>query len=60
MRESFDGEPTVMIDGDVAIVWAPYSFEVDGALSHTGVDVFNLLRTEDGWKVTGGVYSVVR
>ena len=60
MKEVFDGEPTVFVDGDVAMVWAPYVFYRDGALSHTGVDVFNLLRTEDGWKIAGGVYSVVR
>jgi len=60
MTEAFDGEPTVLVAGDVAMVWAPYVFHVDGELSHTGIDVFNLLRTEDGWKIAGGVYSVAR
>lgn len=58
--EAFDGEPIVLVAGDVAMVWARYVFHVDGELSHTGVDVFNLLYTEEGWKIAGGVYSVVR
>jgi len=59
-REAFDGEPTVLVHGDVAMVWAPYVFDKDGKRSHTGVDVFNLLRTEEGWQIAGGAYSVVR
>jgi len=60
MREAFEGEPEVRVDGDVALVRAPYVFEVDGQRSHAGVDLFTLVRTEDGWKVAGGAYSVVR
>lgn len=59
-REAFDGEPTVLLEGDVAVVWAPYVFEIDGERSHTGTDAFTLLRTDEGWKVTGGAYTVVR
>ena len=60
MREAFVGEPRVMVEGDVATVWARYLFEVDGKLSHTGVDAFNLVRTDTGWKICGGAYSVIR
>lgn len=60
MREAFDGAPTVLVDGDVAVVWARYIFEINGERSHTGVDAFNLIRTDDGWKIAGGAYSVVR
>lgn len=59
VREFLTGIPTVLVDGDVAIVWADYTFEVDGELSHTGVDAFTLLRTEEGWKLAGGAYSVI-
>lgn len=59
-RESFDGEPTVLIEGDVAVVWTRYVFEIDGEVSHTGVDAFDLVRTDEGWKIAGGAYSVVR
>ena len=60
MREAFDGAPTVLIEGDVAVVWGRYIFEVNGERSHTGVDAFNLIRTDDGWKIAGGAYTVVR
>ena len=59
-REAFVGAPRVLIEGDVAVVWGRYVFEVDGEHSHVGVDAFNLLRTVDGWKIAGGAYSVVR
>ena len=60
MREAFVGDPLVMVEGNVAMVWARYVFEIDGQLSHTGVDVFNLVRTEAGWKICGGAYTVIR
>jgi hypothetical protein len=51
-------DPEVRIHGDVANVWAPYDFHIDGARSHCGVDSFDLIRTADGWRITGGVYTV--
>lgn len=57
--EEFTGAPTVLIEGNVATVWCAYRFSIDGKPSHTGVDVFNLLRTEAGWRISGGAYSVV-
>jgi len=60
LLEEFTETPTVLIDGDVAAVWAPYSFHIDGKPSHTGVDIFNLVRTDAGWRISGGAYSVVR
>ena len=60
VREAFDGQPTILIDGDVGIVWTAYTFEVDGEPSHIGVDAFTLIRTEEGWRIAGGAYSVVR
>ena len=51
--------PVVLIEGDVATVWTEYEFFKSGELSHTGQDVFNLIRTDDGWKISGGAYTVV-
>ena len=48
----------VRIHGLVATVTAPYDFWIDGKLSHCGTDVFDLIKTEDGWKIAGGVYTV--
>ncbi len=41
----------IKIDGHLACVWAPYKFYLGDQFSHCGVDVFQLMRTADGWKV---------
>jgi hypothetical protein len=41
----------IKIDGDLACVWAPYKFYLGDQFDHCGVDVFQLMRTADGWKV---------
>ena len=59
IEEAMDGEPTVMIDRDLAMVWSPFYFKVKGKLTHVGTNVFTLLKArwdsdgEKTWKVTG-------
>jgi hypothetical protein len=50
--------PEVRVHGLIATVTAPYDFWIDGKFSHCGVDAFDLIKTEDGWKIAGGVYTV--
>ena len=42
----------VLVDGDMASVWAPYTFYLDGAVSHCGINSIELLHDGRGWKVT--------
>jgi hypothetical protein len=42
---------SIKIDGPLVSVWAPYKFYVGDKFSHCGVDVFQLLKTEAGWKI---------
>jgi len=42
----------VLVDGNMASVWAPYTFYLDGALRHCGINSIALLRDAEGWKVT--------
>ncbi len=51
-------EPTVMQHGPMAVVWTPYDFHRGQEFSHCGVDVFNLIRTNEGWKISGIMYTV--
>ncbi|HEV2990788.1 MAG TPA: nuclear transport factor 2 family protein [Candidatus Angelobacter sp.] len=44
-------DPLVRIDHDLAVVWAPFEFLVDGKVSHCGTDLFNLVRTGDKWLI---------
>ena len=60
LLEEFTGTPEVLVEGDLAAVWCSYRFSIDGQPSHTGVDVFNLVRTAQGWRISGGAYSVIR
>jgi hypothetical protein len=48
----------VRIHDRIATVWTPYDFHIDGEFSHCGVSVSNLVKTPEGWKMTGGVYTV--
>ena len=43
--------PLVRIDHDLAVVWAPFEFLVDGKIDHCGTDLFNLVRTDDKWLI---------
>jgi len=51
-------EPTVLQHGRMAVVWTPYDFHRGGEFSHCGVDAFNLIRTDAGWKIAGIMYTV--
>ena len=57
MRERI-WNPEVRVHGLIASVRAPYDFWIDGKYSHCGVDQFDLIKTVDGWKLAGGVYTV--
>jgi Domain of unknown function (DUF4440) len=45
-------DPEVRIDGDVAMVWAYYTFHRNKEFSHCGVDAFMLRRLGGQWKIT--------
>lgn len=52
--------PEVKVHGGIASVWTPYDFWRDGTLSHCGVDVFELVKTPEGWRIAGAAYTVER
>ncbi|MET3725635.1 nuclear transport factor 2 family protein [Sphingomonas trueperi] len=52
--ETFDeriSSPAVEIDGDLAMVWAPYVFRLNGKVHHCGTDHFSLVRENGAWKI---------
>jgi hypothetical protein len=51
------GTPAIEFDGDVAMVWAPYTFLVNGAVHHCGYDHFDLVRQAGSWKVLNVTWS---
>lgn len=44
-------DPHVHVEGDIAMIWSRYEFELDGRFSHCGVDHFDLIRQDGRWKV---------
>jgi hypothetical protein len=44
--------PVVRIDHDIAVVWAPYVFTVNGRMDHCGTNVFTMYRQSGRWLVS--------
>ena len=41
----------VLVDANLASVWAPYEFYLGSKFSHCGYDSFQLVKLADGWKI---------
>jgi hypothetical protein len=50
-------EPIVKVDGDIAMAWTPYTFLIDGKVHHCGINHFDLVRENGGWKILNVTYS---
>lgn len=50
--------PEARISGDLAVVSGRYTFYVGDKFSHCGTDNFNLVRTEAGWKISQGAFTL--
>ncbi len=46
-------QPLIRVDHDLAVVWAPFEFLVDGKPDHCGTDLFNLVYTGGKWLIAG-------
>jgi hypothetical protein len=44
-------DPLVRVDHDLAVVWAPFEFLVEGKVDHCGTDLFNLVHTDGKWVI---------
>ena len=50
-------DPAIEIDGDIAMVWAPYVVRVGGKVSNCGYDHFDLVRESGTWKIVNLTFS---
>jgi Putative lumazine-binding len=48
----------VNIHNGIAVAWVPYTLSMSGKFSHCGVDVFTLIKTNDGWKIVNASYTI--
>lgn len=51
-------QPTVLIRGPIAVVWAPYEFRKGGVVTHCGVDVFDMLKIDGQWAMGNAMWTV--
>jgi hypothetical protein len=50
-------DPAIEVDGDIAMIWAPFVVRVGGKVSNCGVDHFDLVRENGAWKVMNISFS---
>ena len=49
--------PAIEIDGDVAMVWAPFTVRIAGKLESCRYDLFDLVRENGSWKIMNVTFS---
>ena len=50
--------PAVLVQGRIATVWAPYDFHREGKFTHSGIDVFTLMRAGDDWMIVNLAFNM--
>ena len=48
----------VKIHNRIAMAWVPYTLNISGKFSHCGVDLFTMLKTNEGWKIATAAYTI--
>ncbi len=49
--------PEIRIDGDIAMVWAPFTIERGGKIVACGMDHFDMIRESGAWKIMNISFS---
>jgi hypothetical protein len=52
-------DPLVRVDNDLAMVWAPFEFRIDGKLDHCGTDLYSLVHNDGKWLI-GSLAATLR
>lgn len=50
-------DPTVLVQENIAMFWAPYDFHINGEFSHCGIDSFQLFRVDGNWLIGSSSYT---
>jgi hypothetical protein len=51
-------DPLMRVDSDLAVVWAPFEFRLNGKLDHCGTDLFNLVHMDGKWLIANFAATV--
>ncbi|KAJ6535095.1 hypothetical protein B0H19DRAFT_1184948 [Mycena capillaripes] len=52
IAEVISGQPTILVDRDLAMAWTPYEFLIDGAVNHSGTDIWSFAKLDGKWLIT--------
>lgn len=53
-KDKFDEQiefESILSEPSLASVWTPYKFYLNGKISHCGTNSFQLVKTDEGWKI---------
>ena len=50
-------DPRVRIRGSLATVWTEYTFHLNGAFSHCGIDLFDMAKVDGRWRILNISYT---
>lgn len=53
-------DPVVLVNDQVAMVWAPYDLYQEQEFSHCGIDLFNLIKEDGDWKIANSSWTQQR
>ncbi|KAJ7763465.1 hypothetical protein B0H16DRAFT_1414194 [Mycena metata] len=53
ISEIISGQPTILVDRDLAMAWTPYEFLIDNVVDHVGTDIWSFAKQDGGWFVSG-------
>ncbi|MDG1951081.1 MAG: nuclear transport factor 2 family protein [Gammaproteobacteria bacterium] len=50
-------DETILVQGHIAVYWAPYDFHVDQKFTHCGIDSFQLIKKERRWLISNASWT---
>jgi hypothetical protein len=50
--------PTILVHGPIAVAWFSFKFETDGKFSHCGVNIADLVKSGDDWKIANLTWTI--
>ncbi len=48
----------IKIHQEIAMAWVPYELDIGGNFEHCGVDIFTLVKSNDGWKIVTVAFTM--
>ena len=50
-------DETILVQGHIAVYWAPYDFHVDQKFTHCGIDSFQLIKKDGRWLISNASWT---